>query len=108
MKLWLLVSTAASLFIGWAYCHTDEVSVIFALLGLLGFAAGFAFPRFWWLTWLPLGIACPIDEVLIGQHILHAPFTGGQPAAACVAFVPALLACAMGRFSRKQIPARLQ
>lgn len=103
MRLWIVVSLTVSLLVGWSYVHTDEIPLILGGILALGFGLGFTFPQYWGMSWLILGLPCPIDEVLIKAFDLHAPFEGGHPLNSCVAFFPALIGVAVGRASRRKV-----
>jgi hypothetical protein len=91
---------AATAFVAWAHVHTDEVPVVFGFLLVLGVALGAAFPRRFVVSWLVLGTAVPLMEILVHFAWVHAPYGASPlsaiPLIALVALAPPLVGVGVG------------
>ncbi len=100
MKAFLPASLTTSLLLALFYTRSDEIPFLLGCALILGFFLGFAFPRRWHYSWLPLGLTAPVMELLIPALHIHVPFNAGNPGPALVVLLPALAGTTLGRYSR--------
>jgi hypothetical protein len=91
-------------FIAWAHVHTDEIPVIFGFLIILGMLLGAAFRGRFVCSWLLLGAAVPIMELLVHFALVRAPYPASSLSSiaviAWVAMAPPLIGVALGTWIR--------
>jgi hypothetical protein len=94
---------AASAFVAWTAVHTDEVTFTLALVLLLSFALGAAFPRHIPVTIAFLGLPVCLMETLANYGLVAAPYPvhPGISWPAMVALVPAVLGSVAGAWGNR-------
>jgi hypothetical protein len=101
----LLLGSAALLFLEW---HTDEVTIVLALLLAIAASLGFFAPRFALPTGLVIGLAIPLAHLAgewSGQFrpaYMRAPPATGDWLTMTALILPALAAAFAGAWARRQ------
>jgi hypothetical protein len=70
------IAIASAVFVGWANLHTDEPTVIVALILLLSLALGLFQPRLAWLWAIVIGASVEASYIVCAALHLHVPFPG--------------------------------
>jgi hypothetical protein len=72
MVYWV-VAVAGAAFLGWAHDHTDELTVMFAFVLIIGGILGVLAPRRFLVSWVIAGTPIPIVETLLHYGLIGAP-----------------------------------
>ena len=89
----------------WVHTHTDEIPVVFAILGVLGIGLGLFFPRRFVLSGIVLGLAPTTAELLVRFEMARAPWhptpVANLPLIALICLLPPTLGATFGWLLRR-------